>query len=241
VLPILTTVSAPTTSPPSRGVAVPAAVGVVVAAVVAMLALVGLVVSLTDDPLPTGPALPPPEATAPEVSFEPSTRSARYDNSFVTMPAAPYACPADPASRPPLLSSAIVCSAAVHADYQGSADWAATAGFGPVSEDLTRSTAEATAQAFFEAFRSGGFGDHPTSLADYQTQQVTLSGQPVTAVSGNIRYEIAGLSSSYDRLLVIAVPVQHGGYVVYFSSRPDDTPESVLESLNASINTLRIE
>jgi hypothetical protein len=40
---------------------------------------------------------------------------------------------------------------------------------------------------------------------------------------------------------VIAVPVQHGGYVVYFSSRPDDTPESVLESLNASINTLRIE
>lgn len=228
------------TSAPARGVAVPAAVSVVVAAVVAVFAVVGLVVSFTTDRLPTGPALPPPEASGPVLTFDPRTRDAGFDNVSVTMPASSYECPSKPESALPLLTSGLLCHAPVHPDYRGTSDWAATAGFGTVPDTLVRPTAEGTAKAFFEEFRSQGFSKLETTLSDYQTQRATVDGHEVVGVIGQVHYTIAGLPSSYDRVVVFAVPAEGGGFVVYFSSRPDDTPASVLEPLNASINSLRI-
>jgi hypothetical protein len=231
-------VSAPATQQPSRGVAVPVAVGVVVAAVVAVLVVVGLVVSLTEDRLPTGPALPPPAARAPSVSFDPLTRVVRYAEVTTRLPGTPYTCPDAPGSTPPLISSGVLCSAPVHPDYDGSSDWTATAGFGSVTEELTRPTAAATARAFFATFRRVGFDNRTTTLAEVATDRVDLDGHPVALISGNVGYTVAGLPSTYDRVLVIVLPLEDGGYAVYFSSRPDDTPETTLDVLNASVNAL---
>lgn len=230
--------SLPATQQPSRGVAVPAAVGVVIAAVVAVLVVVSVVVSLTEDRLPTGPALAPPAAAAPEVSFDAPTRIVRYAEVTTRMPGTPYICPATPDSTPPLLSSGILCSAPVHPDYEGTSDWTATAAFGSVAEGLTRPTAEATARAFFDTFRSVGFDNRTTTLAKVATEQVDLDGHQVALISGNVGYTVPGVPSSYDRVLVIVLPVDDGDYAVYFSSRPDDTPKATLEVLNASIDGL---
>ena len=226
------------TEQPSRGVAVPAAVGMVVAAVVAVLVVVGLVVSLTEDRLPTGPALPPPPAAAPEVSFDAPTRIVRYAQVTTRMPGTPYVCPETPDSTPPLLSSGIICQAPVHPDYEGTSDWTATAGFGSVAEGLKGATAEATARAFFDTFRSVGFDNRTTTLTKVTTDQADLGGHQVALISGNIGYTVPGVPSTYDRVLVIVLPLDDGDYAVYFSSRPDDTPKATLDVLNASIDGL---
>ena len=76
-MPILTSMSTPvTTEPRPEGVAVPKAIGVVVAAIVAALALVSLAITLTADRLPTGPALDPPPPPAPTLGYSASTRKA---------------------------------------------------------------------------------------------------------------------------------------------------------------------
>ena len=226
------------TEQPNRGVAVPVAVGMVVAAVVGVLVVVGLVVSLTEDRLPTGPPLTPPPAAAPEVSFDAPTRIIRYAAVTTRMPATPYVCPATPDSTPPLISSGILCGAPVHADYEGTSDWTATAGFGSVAEGLTRPTAEATARAFFDTFRSVGFDNRPTTLTGVTTDEAELNGHQVALISGNVGYTVPGVPSTYDRVLVIVLPLDDGDYAVYFSSRPDDTPKGTLEALNASIDGL---
>lgn len=229
------------TEQPDRGVAVPAAVGVVVAAVVAVLVVVGLVVSLTEDRLPTGPALPPPEAPVAAVSFDASNRQVHFAGVTARMPGDPYSCPGRPEAVPPLLTSGILCGAPIHRDYDGTSDWSATAGFGSVADDLAGATAAATAKSFFDTFRTVGFDSRKTTLTAQETDQVELDGHQVALISGNVGYEVPGVPSTYDRLLVIALPLDDGGYAVYFSSRPNDTPQTTLDVLDESINTLSYE
>ena len=219
----------------------PAAVGLVVAAVVAVLVVVGLVVSLSEDRLPTGPPLPPPAAQAPSVSFDAPTRIVRYAEVTTRMPGTPYTCPDTPGSMPPLISSGILCGAPVHPDYDGTSDWSATAGFGSVADDLARPTAAATARAFFDSFRRVGFDNRTTTLAKVATDQVDLAGHQVALISGNVGYTVPGVPSTHDRVLVIVLPLDDGDYAVYFSSRPDDTPKATLDVVNASVNGLSYE
>lgn len=230
--------SAPATQPPSHGVAVPAAIGVVVAAVVAVMVVVGLVVSLTEDRLPTGPALPPPPAPVAEVTFRSSTLQADYAGISARLPTLPYVCPSSPETVSPLLTSGVVCSAPVHPDYEGTADWTATAGFGAVADDLAGATAAGTAKSFFDTFRGAGFGSRKTTLTDQRTEQTDVDGRQVALISGNVGYQVAGVPSTYDRVLVVALPLDDGGYAIYFSSRPNDTPKPTLDVLNQSINSL---
>jgi hypothetical protein len=230
-----------TTGQSSRGVAVPAAVGVVVAAIVAVFAVVGLVVSLTDDRLPTGPAMAPPAPAEPEVSYDSLLRTARLGNVAVSMPGKPYECPGAPGEAAPIFTSGLACNATVHSEYNGSDDWSATAGFGSVSEALTKPAAEDTAEAVFRQLRTAVFSNHKTTVRNQKTEEVDLSGRPVPVVSGEVHYKVAGVPSSYDRMIVIALPVEGGGYAVYFSSRPNDTSQPTLDVLNRSISTLRYE
>jgi hypothetical protein len=231
----------PDTGQPSKGVAVPVAVGVVVAAIVAVFAIVGLVVSLTDDRLPTGPAMAPPAAAGPEVSYDSLLRRARFGDVVVSMPGVPYECPTAPGEAPPILTSGLVCNATVHAKYNGTDDWTATAGFGAITEALTKPTAEDTAEAVFQQLLTTAFSNQQTTVRNQQTEEVDLTGNPVSTVSGEVHYSVDGVPSSYDRMLVIVLPIEGGGYAVYFSSRPNDTPEATLDVLNRSINTLRYD
>ena len=213
------------TEQPKPGVAVPAAVGVVVAAVVAVLVVVALVVSLTEERLPTGPALPPPEAPVAAVSFDSSNRQARYLDVLVRMPGDPYTCPSTPDAVPPLLTSGILCSAPVHRDYDGTSDWVATAGFGAVADDLAGATAAATAKSFFDTFRSVGFGSRKTTLTGQETDQVDLDGHQVALISGNVGYSVPGVPSTFDRVLVIALPLDDGELCDLLLQPPERHPE----------------
>lgn len=237
--PVTDEAAEPAPAQPARGVAVPAAVGVIVAVVVAVLVIVGLAVSLTDDRLPTGPALPPPAATGPEVTYDNRSGAARYAEAAITMPRYPYVCPSRAESALPLLSAAVNCSVTIHENFDGDTDWTATAGFGSVPEDLVRPTPEGTAKALFQVFREEGFGSRPTTLKNYTSELTTLGGRQVAAVSGNVHYDIPGLASNYDRVLFVALQLEDGGYAAFFSSRPDDTPKSTLDVLNASLAGLR--
>lgn len=238
-MPILTTMSSPaTTEPRQDGVAVPKAVGVVVAAVVAALALISLAITLTTDRLPTGPALDPPAPPAPALRYSASTRKATAGPVSVTMPKAPYVCPRSAQPLGSLLTDAIVCDAPVHPGYRGTDTWSATAGFGLLSPTRVQGTGAATAQAAFEEIRATFFADQKTTVTDRATDTVSLGGHQVSIVSGQVHYQVVGLPSRYDRLVVIALPTDDEAYSLYFSSRPNDTPKATLEVLDTSIGTL---
>lgn len=227
--------------PEPRGFGVPAAVGVVVAAVVAVFAVVGLVVSLDSDRLPTGPALDPPPPPVAQVSYDPTYRQARYIDLLVYMPASPYVCPDSPGAVSPILASGLVCDAVIHPKYDGTRDWAASAAFGSVPEDLTRPTPDGTAKAIFQQWRTAAFSQQETTLSDYGTEKVEIDGRPATLVHGNVHYAVDGVPSTYDRVLVITVPTKDGSYAAFLSSRPDDTPKATLDKLNASLNSLHFD
>lgn len=233
--------SAPATSQPDRGVAVPAAVGVIVAAVVGVLVLVGLAVSVTDDRLPTGPALAPPAPPEVAVSYDALLRRARFGEVVVTLPASPYTCPSDPEPRQPLLASGVLCHAAVHADDDGSSDWSATAGFGAVPRAASKQTAAETAAAVFDDLRSAAFAGTATTVSDRATQTLDLDGHRIAAVSGRIHYSVPGVASRYDRALVVVLPLADGSYAGYLSSRPDDSPRAVRAALDSSLDTLHYD
>ena len=219
----------------------PVAVGVVVAAIVAVFAVVGLVVSLTDDRLPTGPAMAPPAPAEPEVSYDSLLRRARFGDVVVSMPGLPYECPNAPGEAPPILVSGLVCNAAVHLKYNGTDDWSATVGFGSVTEALTKPTAEDTAAAVFQQLRTAAFSNQTTTIRNQDSEEIDLSGNPVWVMSGEVHYSVEGVPSSYDRMIVVALPVEDGGYAVYFSSRPSDTPQQTLDVLDRSITSLRYD
>lgn len=232
-------VSASTTEQPTTGVAVPVAVGAVIAAVVVVLAMVGLVVSLTTDRLPTGPALAPPPPPAPEVSYDAMLRAARLAELSVTMPGAPYECPSSPGAAPPILDSGLVCNAPVHKAYNGTDTWSATVGFGIPASNLTRPTTRDTATEVFQQLRTAAFSGRATTVSDYAIEQVTLNGKTASVARGNVHYTVAGLPSTYDRMVVVALPLDDDEYAIYFTSRPDDTPKSTLDKLNYSLGTIR--
>ncbi|MFT4167202.1 MAG: hypothetical protein QM650_18355 [Microlunatus sp.] len=231
--------SSPATTEPSRdAVPVSQAVGVVVAAVVAALAVIGLAISLTTDRLPTGPAFDPPTPQAPGLDYSAETRRARLGPVSVTMPNDPYRCPRSPQPVGSLLTDGIVCNASVHPDYRGTDDWSATAGFGLPAAALTKSTGADTAQAVFDSMRTAFFVDLETTVKNRTADTATLGGRQVAVLSGEVHYRVAGLPSRYDRIVVIALPLDDESYAIYFSSRPNDTPKSTLNVLDDSIGAI---
>ena len=174
------------------------------------------------------------------MSFDSSNRQARYVDVLVRMPGDPVHLPRHARRGAAAADLAgILCSAPVHRDYDGTSDWLATAGFGSVADDLAGATAAATAKSFFDTFRTRRVRQ-PEDHADRRrtTDQVDLDGHQVALISGNVGYSVPGVPSTFDRVLVIALPLDDGSYAVYFSSRPNDTPKTTLDVLNESINTL---
>lgn len=224
------------------GVRLPLAVAVVVGALVLAMAAVGAVVSASAQRLPSGPAVAPPtpSTVTPVVQYAPATRTASVAELRWVLPAAPYTCVTEPAARRPAFDQLLLCSAPVHENYEGSADWTASTGLGVVSPSLTvPGDPKATADKLFGSLRGQFFTGERTEVRELVAQRFE-GAEPgrATAVSGEVHYDVAGLSSSHDRLVVLVVELADGGYGAWFSSRPDDTPASTLTVLDTSIASL---
>ncbi len=60
----------------------------------------------------------------------------------------------------------------------------------------------------------------------------------VTEVDYRSTYEIEGLPSSYDPLLVVVIQLRSGDFAVAYSVRPDDLGEDTLDRLDASLASI---
>lgn len=120
----------PGPSPPADRVPVPLAVAIVVAAVLGALVVVGSVVQLSQQRLPSGPPRDPPAPTAPVsgVQLGPGPLEASVGPLAITLPDAPYVCQSYPPKLPPTFTSAAVCGVAIHRKYDGEKNWFANAG-----------------------------------------------------------------------------------------------------------------
>lgn len=234
-------------APPARpvphqppGVRLPVAVAVVVAALAVAVVAVGAVVSASAQRLLTGPALPPPAAApaGPAVVYDEATRTASVEELRLVLPAEPYVCLTTPQPALPTFRSAVVCSAPVHDDYdEDGSDWSASTGIGLVPDALvTPGDLQATAAAVFASLRGQFFAGQETT--ERKAERQSWDGAPPgrsEARTAEIHYAVDGVPSRYDRTSVLVVALEDGGYGIWFSSRPDDTPRAARAALDASL------
>lgn len=217
------------------------AVGSVVAVLLVAIVAVGAVVTASTRDLPEGPAAAPALPPTATVSYDLDTRRARVGEVSVTMPAAPYECQSGQALTP-TFSDAAVCNALVFADYQGTEDWYAGLGFGLVSQDLQAGDdVKATTRNVFDSLQKQFYADEATTAKNFLYQELTdVPTTQAVALAGELHYDIEGLESTYDKVLIIVVKLDAGGYVAWFSARPDGAPQATVDVLNDSLNSFGI-
>lgn len=222
-------------------VRLPVAVALVVVALVVAVVAVGAVVSASASRLPSGPALAPPTGGPvgePAVLYDASTRTASIEELRLVLPTKPYRCLTTAVPALPTFSAAIICNAAVHADYDGAGgEWSASTGLGLVPEELiARGDLAVTAERVLTSLRGQFFADQRTTVrkAVRQSWDGAAAGKS-EARTAEIHYDVEGVPSRYDRTSVLVVELQSGGYGFWFSSRPDDTPKATLAALDASL------
>jgi hypothetical protein len=222
-------------------VRLPVAVAVVVAALLAAVVAVGLVGSASASRLASGPAVaPPPPTAAPALQYDPGSRAASVGTLRSTLAGSPYTCAPAPQPVRPSLTSAELCAAPVHQDYDAAgSDWTATTGLGVVEPDLVvDGDIKATGDRVFGSLRRQFF-DQQTEARRLVAQHTDLAPAGTSiAVSGEVHYTVKGVPSRYDKLLVVVFELEDGRYGAWFSSRPDDASQATLTALDASLATL---
>ncbi len=217
----------------------PLAVTLIIGVVVAALVGVGTTVALTGDRIRTGPAAAPPSPTpVPAVTYRPATRMISVDELRMVLPGSPYNCLDAPLGLAPF-ASAVSCDVLVHRDYAANQDWYATAGLGLLPESLVvAGKPKQTGERLFLSLRKRFFAGQVTKLQKFTATPTDVSGRQALVLTGEVRYTIKGLPSSYDRMLVALVELRSGRYAAFYSVRPDDAPETALAALDASLDTL---
>jgi hypothetical protein len=234
----------PSTGPAPSGsphVRTPAAVAIVVAALLIGLVVVGAVVKLSANTLSTGPALAPPTPTSstPPIGYDTGTRLATYANLQVTLPGAPYECAPAPQPSLPSFSTSLSCDALVHEEFQPGRSWYASAGLAVVSTGVSvPSDPKTTGQRELESVRSQTYGSDKATLSAVTAQRAQGFANAYF-VSGKISYEIKGLPSRSDKVALVVVQLD-AAQVVWFSVRPIDSSKATLSALEASLNTLKV-
>jgi hypothetical protein len=229
--------------PGERRVPVPLAVLILVGTLLLSVVVVGAVVWVSTPRLSTGPAVapPPPSSTTSTVELDEKTQTATVQEMRVQLPEVPYECSPDAAESPPIFPSARTCNALVHPNYDSRGhDWYASFGIAVVSPSLVvQGNLRATGDQVYEALRGRLFPSEPTTLKKRSTGPLDIApaGKAI-AISSEVHYAVPGLSSSYDRMLLIVVELADGEHAVCYSVRPNDTPKATLAALNGSLNTL---
>jgi hypothetical protein len=221
----------------------PLAVAIIVGAVILGLVVVGAVVWLSEPRLSTGPAVAPPPRTssASEVSYDARTRVANVQELRVELPRPPYECTSGAEAAPPTFTSLRTCDAPIHMNYnkQGD-DWYASLGMAVVSPSLVvPGDLQATGDQVYAKMRAAFFGGHETTLRKRSSGPLDIAPPgKALSISSEVHYSVPGVSSSYDRMLLVVVELADGEYAICYSVRPNDTPKATLDVLNASLNTL---
>lgn len=231
-------------SDPQPNIGVRAAVGMVVGTALLALVVVGAVVSASGHRLASGPPVAPPApvAATAEVQWALESRKAAVGELSATLPGRPFTCGTQPRAMPPTLSSAITCSTIVHGDYTETSDWSAVSGIGVVTDDLVDQTSLlGTGHLVFNALRSYYFPHTKTTTKERKAlpSNAAATGKSMI-ITGNVGYSIKGLSSTYDRLVVVVFQLADGTHAAWFVVRPNDTPQAILDVLNAAADTVTV-
>ena len=225
-------------------VGLPVAVAVVVGTLLVAVVGLGAVARVSEDRLPSGPALAPPAAAAAApLTFDPATRAASVGELQVMLPGPPYTCSSRPEPFTPAFASVLLCSTAVHEDIDGrGGDWSATAGAGILATDVVvAGDVQQTADQVFAAVRSRFFAQQQTTVTNLGTQPTGLTAAArSTIVTGEVRYRVPGVPSRYDRVVVVVVALADGRYAAVVSARPEKTPTATLDVLDASLASIRV-
>jgi hypothetical protein len=218
--------------------------GVVLAAALLAVIAGGTVVSLTEDRMPTGPAVAPADAApAPAViDYDPQSGRVSAEEMSYTVPGRPYRCDAAAEERPPTSRSVHSCLAFVHENYDATGlDWVSTSNVGVLDDRVvTPGDVERTADATFESIVSSHY-DEATKITVRKRQEQPLDlGAPGRSrlISADLHYSIKDLPSSHDRIVLAVTELESARYAVWYATRPNDASKSIRDALDASARTI---
>ena len=218
--------------------------GGILAAVLLAVMAGGAVVSLTEDRMPTGPAVAPADAAPPPalIDYNPQTGRVSAEEMSYTVPGRPYRCDAAAAERQPTFRSVHSCFALVHENYDPTGrDWVSTSNFGVLNENLvTPDDLERTADDTFESILSSHH-DIATKITVRKRQEQPLDlGAPGRSrlISADLHYAIEGVPSSHDRIVLAVTQLESGRYAVWYATRPNDASTMFRDALDTSARTI---
>jgi hypothetical protein len=216
--------------------------GILAGALLAVIAG-GAVVSLSEDRMPSGPAVAPADAAPPAslINYNPQTGLVSVEELSYTVPGEPYSCDAAPEEREPAFTSWHSCFAFVHENYDDGIDWVSMSNLGILSDQVsTPGDLERTADdAFLEVVNRDYLG---TKITIRKRQEQSLDiGAPGRSrlITANLHYSIKNLPSKYDVIVFAITRLESGAYAAWYATRTDDTPKSLRDVLITSAETLK--
>jgi hypothetical protein len=221
------------------------AVAVVIGAVLLALVAVGAVTALTADRLRTGPAVDPVPPKPPAVvAYDAGSRAASVKELRAVLPGPPFTCQR-PQTQIGLFSSAVVCNAVVHEDYDGKGGrWYASQIFAVVDPDIVEPgdlaiTADHLADGLATAYYAGV---HVTVKKRELEKLVDIAPDGKAALlTLQFHYSAKGLASKYDRVVVGVFELADGDFGTWLARNPNDAPKKFRKLLDASASTVRAQ
>jgi len=241
--PELADVVAPEPEPRRDGIAVPWAIGLIVAGLVLALVVVGAVIALDSDRMPSGTAVaPPPRNPKPVVAL--------LDRQFgqyvagpvrVKLAGAPFDCfgkTSIPASADP----GYLCWLGIHEQYKKGWSWYARITFGVLSEgqvvpgDLRATTDNVLDRLIADGFK--GVRVDPRLTAGPRPDLVVAPDEAMM-LSGSVGYRVPNLPSTSSAVTIIVIRhAASGKHVVLCADRPNDLSQAGVAAMEAMITSL---
>lgn len=216
-------------------------IGAVLAAVLTLFTVLGFqpaVASRYPEGVPSD--LGTPKVVAPKVAYDEGTREASVRGQMsVIMPAKPFDPPIVSTSETDLWSATAATSVVVHEESDTSTGWYATAFMGLVNPKLvTDGDLPTTATAVLGAAGGSLYSDAPPELSELTPMEDLDAG--FEGFRGTISYDIKGLPSTHDNIVIILSALADGEVGVWMELIPNDGPAAAQAALEESRGTLEL-
>ncbi len=189
----------------------------------------------------------PSDATAPERDgaagpigeLDESTGIATIGPLSMVMPDDPYVVHTRAGRVPGVFDVVFTAEAVVHARYDGMHSWSSTVLVGQLASGMPGNL-EAAGTAVIHAISERAYGGKTTKVGELSAGDHSIGGEAGEVLTAKISYEVAGLPSTFDRVVVVVVGLDDGTVVAAASVVPDDAAPELSRLAQQSLDSLGV-
>jgi hypothetical protein len=219
-------------------------IALIVGTVALAFILVGVLVAIDGDSLPSGPAVAPPaadlqvRALLDEAAGEYVAGTAR-----VTVTGPPFEC-FGPTSIPGSRGTGFLCYLSMHEQYRKGLAWHARTGFALLPDSqVVPGDLEATAGTVLDDLIREGFAgvDVKSRFKTVKAESIVDPRDEVVKLTGTLSYRVPRLPSRVSSVTIFVIKLHGSGkHVLFCADSPDDVPPAGRAAIDAAIMSLTV-